>query len=939
MKSRLLSLLIMILLPLWVVAQTQQGYVKTKGRMVNGKHIPGQGLKGATVSIQDRTPVVVQSVDGSFSFPIPARTFMLQGVQKKGYQLLDTDVLKKSYNYSTNPIYLVMETPEQQTQDQLDSERKIRRTLQRKLQQREDELEALKEANRITLEEYQQAMQRLYADQENNEKLIADMAKRYAQMDYDQMDDLNQRISDAILNGRLTEADSLLRSKGDMKNRVAEIRREQQSEAQRETEIAQEQAALAEAKAGTQKRLEDIASDCQKFFDLCKLNMQWDSATYYIEIRAELDTANSDWQLDAGSYFYQQKNYNQAEKYYLRGLAISRSQDDFYSISITLNNLATLYSDTQRFKESEIMYIEALRRFRLLLETAYHQQFESDLAVLLNNLANLYSDTQRFKESETMYLEALEIRRRLAKDNPQAYESDLAATLGNLSILYNNTKRFTESEAKGLEAAEIFRHLAKDNPQTYQSDVAKILNNIAGLYSETQRFKESETMYLEALEIDRRLANDNPQAYEPYVATTLNNLGILYSDTQRLTESETTYQEALEIYRRLAKDNPQTYEPYVATTLNNLGILYKDTQRLAESETAYQEALEIYRRLAKDNPQAYEPDVATTLHNLSILYKYTDRFAESEAKGLEVAEIFRRLAKDNPQAYESDLAKMLNNLAILYSDTRRFKESETIYLEVLEIRRNMAKSNPQAYEPDLAKTLFDLAMLYQTNKRPEESEIMHREALEIRTRLAKADPHAYEPDQAMSHFALGLLENQQKKYQEALHHFEASTQLFKKAMRDDPSRQRWYERSLYWLVQTNFYSSILDHKRCYEVYEEYLPISQKKWESDPAGNQKDYISLLGGLSFHSIFVGQLTKSEQYAHEALAIDSTQHWIYTNLAATLLFQGRYDEAEQIYQQYKDELKDGFLGDFEEYEKAGIIPEERKADVERIRKMLNE
>ena len=86
-------------------------------------------------------------------------------------------MLTKQYDYSTNPLILVLETPEQLTDDKLASERKIRRTLQRQLQQREDEIEDLKEQNKITREEYQQALQQLYAQQETNEKLIGEMAE------------------------------------------------------------------------------------------------------------------------------------------------------------------------------------------------------------------------------------------------------------------------------------------------------------------------------------------------------------------------------------------------------------------------------------------------------------------------------------------------------------------------------------------------------------------------------------------------------------------------------------------------------------------------------------------------------------------------------------------------------------------------------------------
>ena len=234
---------------------------------------------------------------------------------------------------------------------------------------------------------------------------------------------------------------------------------------------------------------------------------------------------------------------------------------------------------------------------------------DDDKATTLNNLAILYSNTQRLKESEQYYIEALEIYKRIAKENPEAYKPDVAITLNNLANLYSYTQRLKESEQCYIEALEIFRRLAKENPEAYEHYVAKTLNNLAYLYSNTQRLKEGELYYSEALEIQRRLAKENPAAYEPNVATMLNNLAILYSNTQRLKESEQYYSEALEIRRRLAKENPEAYEPDVAMSLNNLAVLYNDTQRLKESEQYYIEALEILRRLAKENPAMYEQDI------------------------------------------------------------------------------------------------------------------------------------------------------------------------------------------------------------------------------------------------------------------------------------------------------------------------------------------
>ena len=180
-------LLSVMLTGLTASAQTQQGYVKTKGRMVNGQLVPGQGLKGATVSVQGRTAVLVNADDGAFSFPVTNAQFSLDSVKKKGYQLVDMDACPRSYKYSGNPIYIVMETPDQQLQDKLTAERKIRRNLQKQLQEKEDEIEDLKAQQKISDEEYRRALQKLYADQESNEQLISDMAKRYSELDYDQL--------------------------------------------------------------------------------------------------------------------------------------------------------------------------------------------------------------------------------------------------------------------------------------------------------------------------------------------------------------------------------------------------------------------------------------------------------------------------------------------------------------------------------------------------------------------------------------------------------------------------------------------------------------------------------------------------------------------------------------------------------------------------------
>lgn len=305
----LLCMLIMLSV-LIATAQTQQGYVKTRGRLVNGNVVAGQRLSGATVQVKGRNAVVTNA-NGAFSFPVPSNRFVVQSVKKQGYMLVDPEATAQQYTYSSNPLIFVLEIPSQQTGDKLEAERKLRRTLSCQLQQRQDEIEQLREQNRLTEEQFHQALQELYAEQEKSLNLVSQMAERYAKIDFDQLDDFNRRVSECIIEGRLTEADSLIKSKGDIKERIATHNRHH---------AANEQARqrLEESETMESKNRQDLAEDCYNQFLIHKLQHHSDSAAYYIEQRALLDTTNVDWLYDAACFLKDIGNVDKALSFFLK---------------------------------------------------------------------------------------------------------------------------------------------------------------------------------------------------------------------------------------------------------------------------------------------------------------------------------------------------------------------------------------------------------------------------------------------------------------------------------------------------------------------------------------------------------------------------------------------------------------------------------------------
>ena len=434
------------------------------------------------------------------------------------------------------------------------------------------------------------------------------------------------------------------------------------------------------------------------------------------------------------------------------------------------------------------------------------------------------------------------------------------------------------------KAAELLKGLA-DKLQTQD-----VIGDYARFSLTQNLFAEAETYYNIYIKKQLLLSKINPQKYEPALGDSYNNLGILYSDTQRFSDSEQMYNSALEIYKRLADANPQVYDSDLADGYNNLGTLYRATQRFTDSEQMFNSALKIYKRLAATNPQTYDPDLAMSYNNLGVLYSDMQRFADSEQMHKSALKIYKRLADTNSQVYEPSLGDCYNNLGVLCRDMQRFADSEQMYKSALEIRKRLADANPQVYESSLGNSYNNLGVLYNDMQRFADSEQMFNSALEIYKRLMGENAHFYGQRLANCLFGLANSQVKQEKYSQA-----------------------------------------------YQCFKRNIPLLKTLYQSDKSNYTELLNDILVSQSFYSIFEKQYVEAENYSKEALEVDSTKHVAYSNLAAALLFQGKYQEAEKIYRQYKSELKETFFSDFEEFSKAGVIPKNREEDIEKIKQLL--
>ena len=430
MKQRSFLTVLWLICCFAISAQTQQGFVKTKGRLgSNVQVIHGTPLSGVMVTVKGRNSVV-SGQDGKFLLVIPDNNYYLQSVQKKDYVLVDPDVLSKQYFQSKNQLVLVLEDKAQQEADRRAVERKISGNLYAQLQKRNDELEALKEQHKITEEKYHEMLEQLNRDQDDNEKIIKDMVERYSKIDFDQIDEFNRRVSDCIINGRLMEADSLLRTKGDINIRIRELNRHHNANKQKRTELER-------SEASEKKNRDDIAQDCYSKFEIFKMRHQNDSAAYYIQLHADLDCTNVDWQNETGLFVQNYlANYELARFYYLRALHAATGytrlpmeeflQQNPRKTENCWNNLGYLEEQLGDIDKSIMAYIMA----RTLWEKVLDKK-SIEYVRLLTNMGVAYKKKGDYSAAKNLYYEALDS----LMSHPGYYEETITLC-NNLGSLY-----------------------------------------------------------------------------------------------------------------------------------------------------------------------------------------------------------------------------------------------------------------------------------------------------------------------------------------------------------------------------------------------------------------------------------------------------------------------------------------------------------------------
>ena len=850
-------------------------------------------------------------------------------VQKSGMMVFNKEEVNRWHVQKGALVLIVCDANEFQKQkDQLIAIG--RNQAEKKYKQKIEQLKAQNANQQLSLDQYYAKLDSIEKEKENALAHMDEYADMFARIDESEVDTLAQRAIELFNQGKLVESIKLFERGNYLEKLDDALKVKAQGENMRQKGDS--------AVMLANKDIDEYTKSIQAQVAAYKMKNEWDKAGELLKAVAD-KLNNYEALMKFAVFSLEQNNYEEALKYnkkilnFFENFPERKNEDYLYKYSCVLNNMGIIYMDLHKFSESEDMLIEAgkidTKLADLNLVYVYHM-FKTS-----KNLANLYYESNQYAKCEKIGLTILGTVQGWYEKDSKRFENDLLSVQNLLGQLYMEEKQYEKSLEMFSKnyGIQIVHAYSKNN----NSSLITTCQGLARLFHLMGDIENSESFYEKAMVfVENQYKNNPDRFYLDYIGIR-NNLGVLYNENGKSEESLMLYKESIVALQKCKTIDSFVYNEKLSSLYNNIGSVYYMQKKFKDAEDYYDKSanlrLELLQRFKDEKTAHY---VASTFNNIGLLNYEIKNYTKSENCYNLAYKIWKDLANKYPLIYESELARVSGNMANLYFDLERYKESEKMYFSIIEIFKRLAKTNPQIYESELAKTYDNLGLVFYSTQRFAESEQMYTSSFAIYEHLKNNHPELYESKYADCLFLIADSKIRQNKYIEAINPLDKALFFYEKeGYKTSIENIDCYGTIIDWLIQIfddeNKFSS------GYHCFKKHISILYSKYQYNKKKYTKTFNRTLISLAFYSIFEKQYAEAETYSRDALEVDSTKHIAYSNLAPALLFQGKYQEAEKIYLQYKAEWKDGFLSDFEEFSKVGVIPKNREEDVEKIKQLL--
>lgn len=343
--------------------------------------------------------------------------------------------------------------------------------------------------------------------------------------------------------------------------------------------------------------------------------------------------------------------------------------------------------------------------------------------------------------------------------------------------------------------------------------------------------------------------------------------------------------------------------------------------------------LAIFRaRLHKLNDEFQKADSAFALAlrydptNFELIEEYSG-FLLEESQDFRAQKIYdklvtycRRLVTEDPERNLSSLATALNRQGGHAFSQNNYAKARTALEEAFDIRQNLAAKNPHAFGVDASGTAIVLSILqYQLLESSDDNKHYIKGIQYLNSAYEFLDTYAEATPEIVIY--MRAIDEYRSKYQ-AL------------SPEEEDRKRRLLEQEAAVRAEDEPVKKVLKQKELIRLQTTYAGEGEMSIALKAAiGNE------YGSLSWFQLFAKDFSDAESSARKGMVMAPREDWIVNNLAAALLYQGKWEEAKAIYLEFKDKRYKGstygqsFLNDLAELEAAGII----HSDVEKARALL--
>jgi len=465
-------------------AQTQSGLVRT----VTRPDAPSQVLQGVVVRIQGDYNPVMTDENGRFEMLMPGMKngapYALAGISKGGYELREPELVGRQLPFSSSvPVEIIMVSRRQLQRDKQRIEQAARENIERHYEEQMNALNEQLAQAKLNNREYEQRLAALEAEYDRFEPLIEQMAERYARTDYAQLNEADSLIQLAIEAGDLQLAQERILAKGDPAEREKKMKRIRK---------------LAEAQR------DELAEDYYRLYSIHLSRLENDSALYCLLRRAELDTTNAQWQLDAGNFYDKMsRRYDEALALYRRALRYAVANEGPQSLRAAMchNNIAYALTQLKQYDQALPEQQQSAQIYLNLLgnEHPWTAERMNNLGVIHYYRGQLDSAQFYFDKAEAIYT-AIGTN----TDDPHLLARTHADLLNNMAAIDARQGKLDSAYERILRALEIV-------PQDAESNLILLLRMKGDICALRKEPEEAREAWQQALDKALRLyGEDHP---------------------------------------------------------------------------------------------------------------------------------------------------------------------------------------------------------------------------------------------------------------------------------------------------------------------------------------------------------------------------------------------------------------------------------------------